>query len=226
MRAVQAHPSIKEIVVEICLLIDDIEPAYNFGLDPTSLAGKTGLDRDFSSFATIKRVVDKLRDVDKSSFSGYCFPPSFGALKHIDITRMRALKLECCANIGYLFNGLLCEITHVQLKVLNINQTQAQPQRGYTGKEKIECFLTVHKGLEEVIFTNLGKDRPCLPAILAQGKWLRTLVLQESYVKDSDASESRRHTAEGEDRARICQACPHLRRLVIDGAHSRGDILT
>ena len=216
MRAVQAHSSIKEIVVETCLLIDDIEPAYNFGLDPTSPAGKTGLDPDFSSFATIKRVVDKLRDVDKSSFSGYCFPPGFGALHDIDITRMRALKLECCANIGYLFNGLLCEIANVQLKKLNINQTQAQSPRGYTGKEKIECFLTVHKGLEEVVFTNLGKDRPCLPAILAQGKWLRILKLQESSVKDSDASESRRHIAAGEDMARIYKACLHLLQLVID----------
>lgn len=215
MRAVQAHPSIKEIVVETCLLIDDIEPAYTFGLDPTSPAGKTGLDPDFSSFATIKRVIDKLRDVDKSSFSGYCFPPGFGALQNIDITRMRALKLKCCANIGYLFNGLLCEIANVKLKTLNINQTQAQSQRGYTGKEKIECFLTVYKGLEEVVFTNLGKDRPCLSAILAQGKWLRTLELQESYVKDRDASESRRHIAEREDRARISQACPHLSQLVI-----------
>ena len=216
MKAVLAHTSIKEIVVEISLSIEDIDPGYNFGLDWTSQEGTPELDFNFPSLANIKRVVDKLKDVDKSCFSGYCFPPGFGALQHLDINRVRVLELNSCANIGYLFNGLLCEIANVQLKSLIISQTQAQSQRGYTGKEKIECFLTVHKGLEEVIFINQGTDRPCLPAILAQGKWLRTLKLQESYVKDSDASESRRHIAEGEDRARICQACPHLHQLVID----------
>ena len=80
----------------------------------------------------------------------------------------------------------------------------------------MECFLTVHKGLEEVVFTNLCKDRPCLPAILAQGKWLRILKLQESYLKDSDASESRQYIAAGEDMARIYKACPHLLQLVIN----------
>ena len=160
-------------------------------------------------------MVDKLKDVDKACFSGYCFPPGFGALQRLDITRVRVLDLNCCANIGYLFNGLLCEIANVRLKALNINQTKAQSQCGYAGKEKIECFLTVHRGLEEINFTNLGKDRPYLPAILAQRKWLRTLNLHESYVKDSDASESRRHIAEGEDMGRIRQACPHLRQLVI-----------
>lgn len=216
MEAVQAHPSIKEIVVEIRLSIEDIEPAYNFGLDRTSPVDTPELNPNFPSLASIKRVVDKLKDGDRSCFSGYCFPPGFGALQHLDISRVRVLELNCCANIGYLFNGLLCEIANVQLKTLNISQTPAQSQRGYTGKEKIECFLTVYKGLEEVIFTNLGKDRPCLPAILAQGKWLRTLELHDSYVKDSDASESRRHIAEGEDRARICQASPYLRQLVIN----------
>lgn len=216
MKAVLAHPSIKEIVVETCLSIDDIEPPYNFGLHPTSPAGKTGLKPDIPSVATIKRVVDKLKDVEKSCFSDYCFPSGFGALQHIDIARLRVLELNCCANIGYLFNGLLWEIANVQLELLNINRRQTQSQRGYTGKEKIECFLTVHKDLEEVIFTTLGKDGSCLPAIFAQGKWLRALKLQESCVKDSDASESGRHIAEGEDRARICKAYLHLHQLVIN----------
>ena len=224
MRALQAHPSIKEIVVETCLSIHDIEPAYNFGLDWTSPAGKTGLKSDFPSMATIKRVVNTLTDVDRSCFSGYCFPPSFGALQHMDITRMRVLELNCCANIGYLFNGLLCEIANVQLKTLNISRTQAQSQSGYTGKEKIECFLTVHKGLEEVIFANLGEDRPCLPAILAQGKSLKMLKLLESYLKDSDGNESRQNIASGEDKARICKACPHLRQLVLNRAYSKGNL--
>ena len=113
MRVVQAHPSIKEIVVETYLSIDNIEPAYNFSLHPTSSTGNTGLNPDFPSLATIKRVVDKLKDVEKSCFSGYCFPPGFGALQHMDIARLRVLELNCCANIGYLFNGLLCEITNV-----------------------------------------------------------------------------------------------------------------
>ena len=216
MRAVQAHPSLKEIVVETCLSIHDIEPAYNFGLDRTSPAGKTGLNPDLPSLPTIKRVVDTLTDVDRSCFSGYCFPPGFGALQHMDITRVRVLELNCCTNIGYLFNGLLCEIANVQLKILNISRTPAQSQSGYTGKEKIECFLTVHKGLEEVIFANLGEDRPCLPAILAQGKSLRILKLLESYVKGSDANESRQNISSGEDKAKICKACPHLRQLVLE----------
>lgn len=216
MKAVLAHASIKEIVIETYLSIDDIEPAYNFGQDRTSPAGRTELNLNFPSSASIKRVVDKLKDVDKAGFCRYFFPPGFGALQHLDITRVRVLDLNCCANIGYLFNGLLCEIANVRLRTLNINQTQAQSQRGYAGKEKIECFLTVYRGLEEIVFTNLGRDRPCLPAVLPQGKWLRTLKLHESYVKDSDASESRRHIVEGEDMGRIRQACPHLRQLVIN----------
>ena len=216
MRALQAHPSIKEIVVETCLSIDDIEPAYNFCLDRTSPAGKTGLNPDFPTLATVKRLVNTLTAIDKSCFSGYCFPPGFGALQHMDITRMRVLELDCCANIGYLFNGLLCEIANVQLKTLSISRTQFQFQSGYTGKEKIECFLTVHKGLEELIFANLGEDRPCLPAILAQGKSLRFLKLLESYLKDSDATERQRNIAAEKDKARIRKACPHLRQLILD----------
>ena len=203
-------------MIKTYLSIDDIKPAYNFGLDRASPAGRTELIPNFPSPAGIKWVVDKLKDVDKACFSGYCFLPGFGALQHLDMFWVTVLDLNCSANLGYFITGLLREIADVLLKTLNINQTQAQSQRGYAGNEKIECFLALHRGLEEIIFTNLGKDRSCWPAILAQGNWLRTLKLHESYVKDSDASETRRRIAEGEDMGRIRQACPPLRQLVIN----------
>ena len=106
-------------------------------------------------------MVDKLKDVDKTCFSGYCFPPGFGALQQLDMNRVMVLDLNCCANLDCLIDDLLREIAGVRLKTLNINQTQAQSQHGYASKEKIECFLTVHRALGEIVFTNLGKDRPC-----------------------------------------------------------------
>lgn len=209
MRALQAHPNVKEIAEERC---DNVVREYFFN----GRTIKRGLQPGVPRFATVKRVVDKLTDVHRYSFSGSCFPPSWCALMDIDIARMRVLELDCCTNIGDLFNGLLKQVANVRLKTLSIRRSEPQARIGQAAKESIERFLAAHKGLEEVILTNLGEDRLSLPAILAQGQSLRVLKLLEPYVKDSDASDGRQDLVPETDKARIYQACPHLQQLVLD----------
>ena len=74
----------------------------------------------------------------------------------------------------------------------------------------------LHKGLEEVVFSNLGEDTPCLPTILTHGQTLRDLKLHAYNVNHTARTEKRRSMHELEDVGHISTACPYLCHLVVD----------
>ena len=55
MKAVLAHESIMEIMINTYLSIDDIKLAYNFGLDRASPAGRTELNLKLSQLGRHQR---------------------------------------------------------------------------------------------------------------------------------------------------------------------------
>ncbi len=164
----------------------------------------------------VKRTIDTRAKLDSFYFTSYCFPSGLEAVHHIDTTRLNELTLDSCNNIGYLFNRLLCSVSWFHLKKLAISQSPTQSTVGYIGREKIECFLTVHQGLEEIAFSNMGKDRPSLAAILAQGRSLKVLKLYESRSTSTSQGRNSGKFNEKEDVARICKTCPHLEQLIVD----------
>ena len=216
MRALQAHPRVREIVVEPCLFVNGRDSTYTFDPNRTLLLAKSAPDFDSIGLTPVKRVVDIRVNLDDFYLAGYRFPPGTDALYYIDSARLRKLHLNSCTDIGYLFGGLISHINAIQLKILVICQPQSQTGTGYVGRENIERFLTVHRGLEKLVLTNLGQNRPCLPAILAQGRTLKILKLHESSIKHSSGTEKRQNTNEVEELTRVCHACPRLNNLVVD----------
>ena len=180
------------------------EPGFTVPLSNT--AAKEGL----FELIPVKRTIDTRADQDSFHFTSYGFPPRLDAVYHIDTTRLNELTLDSCHNIGHLFNGLLYNISRIHLKKLIISRSLPQSPIGYIGREKIECFLMVYKGLEKIAFSNLGENRPSLAAILTQERSLRVLRLCTNEARNPGKP------FEVEEVARICKACPHLEQLIID----------
>ena len=176
---------------------------------------RTAIKEVLVELTPVKRTIDTRTGLDSFSFTNYCFPPGLEAVRYIDTTRLNKLTLDSCNNVGFLFNGLLCNLSQIHLKKLVISQSQNVSAIGYIGREKIECFLIVHKGLEEIGFSDMGEDRPSLSAILTQGRSLRVLKLYESRGTRTSEARTREKSNEVEDVARICKACPLLERLII-----------
>ena len=162
MEAVETHLGVKEIVEESWLFVKDGGHRYSFDYDQTSLLAETSPKTALLGIATAKRTINIQTNLDDFCFTGDRFLP-LAALQRIETARLRKLQLNSCTDTGYIFHALLCNIANIRLKTLVITQKHSQPGTGYIGREKIECFLMVHKGLEEVVFSNLGEDTPCLP---------------------------------------------------------------
>lgn len=96
--------------------------------------------------------------------SHYCFPPNNFVLEQLlDFHQIVSLELVCCKNIGFLFNSMLRTSCNLNLKFLRIcDSTNPSADKGYQGCEKLECFLSVYKGLEELVVCNMGGDFTCL----------------------------------------------------------------
>ena len=217
MHAVQARSSVKDVVVESEFFWSSEDSGSLFGLDRIPQTEVLTSGPASSNLTPIQRTVDMLADVDGLRFLGYQFPSGLGALEHhFETARLRTLQLESCVNIGYLFNSLLCNIQHVRLKTLIIDHTNLASDAGYFGSEKIKCFLIAHRGLEEIAFSHLGENRPCLRAILSQGLTLRSLKLCESRIQDKGLVEQREPSSDVEDIDCIRKACLSLRHLTID----------
>ncbi|KAL2043879.1 hypothetical protein N7G274_003399 [Stereocaulon virgatum] len=220
MRAVQAHPRAREIVVEPCLFVNGRDSTYTFDPNRTLLLAKSAPEFDSIGLTPVKRVVDIRVNLDDFYLAGYRFPPGIDALYYIDSPRLRKLDLNCCTDIGYLFGGLLNHINAMQLKILVICQPRGQTGTGYVGRENIERFLMAHRGLEKLVLANLGQNRPCLPTILAQGRTLKILKLHESDIRHSSGTGKGQDANEMKDLTRVCQACPQLNNLIVDQACS------
>ena len=205
----------KQIVAESCIFVNNKDAIYVFDPALTLPLSRTAAKEATFELTPVRRIIDTRAKLDSLYFTSYYFPSGLEAVHHIDATRLDELTLDNCSNIGYLFNGLLCNISRMRLKRLVISRSQTQSV-GYIGREKIECFLMVYKGLEKIGFSNLGQDRPSLAAILAQGRSLRFLMLYDS--RSTRTSETRKPAKfnEVEDVARIRESCPHLEQLIID----------
>jgi len=166
MKVLKAHPSVRKIIVESRSLWNPGESTNSFDLEQLSRSTQPASEA-LQLTQIIRRIYDTQANVDDFDFSSYQFPASLDTLHHVESVRMRGLQLSNCTNIGYLFNGLLCNVDYFRLKSLTIRQEGLQANTGYFGKPKIEYFLTMHRGLEEVEFTNTGESMPCLQAILA-----------------------------------------------------------
>ena len=214
--AVQAHRSVKQIVTESCIFVNGRDAIYVFDPALTLPLSRTAAKEAPSKLTPVKRTIDTRAELDSFYFTSYCFPSGLEAVHHIDTARLNELTLDSCNNIGYLFSGLLCNVSWIPLKKLSISRSQSQSYVGYIGKEKIESFLMVYNGLEEIAFWNMGKDRPSLAAIFAQGRSLKVLTLYES--RETCTSEARNPAKFNGvvDVARIYKACPHLDQLVVD----------
>ncbi len=215
MEVLKANPSVRTIVVESFSLWHPGEPNYYFDLDldPRST---TFVSNAFQLTQKDVRSLDTYADVDDFHFSSSHFPTRLEALHHVDSSRMRELHLSNCTEIGYLFNGLLCNIATVQLKDSTIRQEGLQANTGFFGKAKIECFLSIHKGLEEIEFTNVGGNMPCLQAILAQGSTPRSLKLVETKRKNNSGFEKAPYEYELEEQVNVRERCPNLRVFIIN----------
>ncbi|KAK0513105.1 hypothetical protein JMJ35_004091 [Cladonia borealis] len=214
--AVEAHPSVKQMVADSCIFVNGKDAIYVFDPALTLPLSRTAAKEAILELTPVRRTIDTRAKLDSFYFTSYCFPSGLEAVHHIDATRLNELTLDSCNNIGYLFNGLLYNISRIRLKRLVISRSQTQSSVGYIGREKIECFLMVYKGLENIAFSNLGQDRPSLAAILAQGRSLRVLKLYESRSTRTSETRNPAKFNEVEDVARIRKSCPHLEQLIID----------
>ena len=206
----------KQVVTEACVFVNGRDAIYVFDPALTLPLSRTAAKEAFFELTPVKRTTDMRAELDTCYFTSYCFPSGLEAMHHIDPAKLSSLTLDSCNNIGFLFNGLLCNVSSLHLERLVISRSRTQSAVGYIGKEKIESFLAVYKGLKEIAFSNMGEDRPSLTTILAQRRSLRILKLYEtrrtytSVARNGDKS----NEAE-EDFARIYNACPLLAQLVI-----------
>ena len=147
----------------------------------------------------------------------YDFSPDCTALQqHIDFSKLETLELMNCANLGFLFNSMLCTYEIYYLKVLRIRGGTLQSQHaGYFGKEKLERFLMLHTGLQELTFANLGVNRPSLQAVSAQGATLQALIMHESKcLNPSNAMQ--RSTISADALRHLSERCPRVQNLSVD----------
>ena len=203
-------------MVESCIFVNGKDAIYVFDPALTLPLSRTAAKEAIAELTPVRRIMDTRAKLDSFYLTSYCFPSGLEAVHHIDTTRLNELTLDSCNNIGYLFNGLLCNISRIRLKRLVISRSQNQSSVGYIGREKIECFLMVYKGLEKIAFSNLGQDRPSLATILAQGRSLRVLKLYESYSTRTSQTRNPAKFNEVEVVARIRKSCPHLEQLIVD----------
>ena len=213
--AVEAHRNVKQIVTESCVFVNGRDAIYVFDPALTLPLSRTAAKEAFFELTPV-RTIDTRAQLDSFYFTCYCFPSGLEAVHYIDTTRLNELTLDRCNNIGYLFNGLVCNLSRIHLKKLVISLSQTQSAVGYIGRAKIESFLVVHKALEEIAFSNMGENRPSLAAMLVQGCSLRVLKLYESRRTCTSEARNPGPFNEVEDVARICKACPHLEQLIID----------
>ena len=206
----------KQIVADSCIFVNGKDAIYVFDPALTLPLSRAAAKEAFFELTPVRRTIDTRAELDSFYFTCYCFPSGLEAVHHIDPTRLNELTLDSCNNVGYLFNRLVCNVSRIPLKKLVISRSQTQSAVGYIGRAKIESFLMVHKGLEEIAFSNMGENRPSLAAILMQGRSLRVLKLYESRRKCTSEARNPGNFNEVEDVARICEACPHLDQLNID----------
>ena len=133
--------------------------------------------------------------------------------QQINISELLALELTNCTNLGFLFNNLLCEYKILNLKRLLIKHDAYSYYSGeYFGREKLERFLMLHEGLEEITFANLEANRPSVQAISAQGATLQRLTLHESQILPPRL----RSPLSADDIQLLADRCRSLRHLSID----------
>ena len=216
IRALQVHGNVQQIVTESCVFVNGRDAIYVFDPALTLPLSRTAAKEAFFELTPVKRTIDTRAELDTFYFTSYCFPSGLEAMHHIDPIRLSELTLDSCNNIGFLFNGLICNISRIHLKKLVISRSRTQSAVGYMGKEKIESFLAVYKGLKEIALSNMGKDRPSLTTILMQGRSLRILKLYETgRTYTSEARNGHKSNEVDEDVARIYNACPLLDQLII-----------
>lgn len=153
----------------------------------------------------------------KFTLEAYDFSPDCMALQqHIDFSKLQSLELMNCANLGFLFNHMLCTYKTYHLKKLRIRKDTLECQHaGYFGKEKFERFLMLYTGLQELIFTNLGANRPGLQAISAQGATLQALTMHES--RNPNRSDSiQRSTFTADDLRHLLKRCQRMQHLSVE----------
>lgn len=147
----------------------------------------------------------------------YDFSPRCTALQeYIDFSALQILELFNCANLGFLFNSMLCDYKNYHLKSLTIHEAAPECRNtGYFGREKLEHFLVLHTGLENLTFTDLGTNKPSLQAISAQSATLQTLTMHGS--KDFSRSDSNQTpTMSADDVRHIAKECLRLHRMSVD----------
>ena len=216
IRALQAHGNVQQIVTESCVFVNGRDAIYVFDPALTLPLSRTAAKEAFCELTPVKRTIDTRAALDTFYFTSYCFPSGLEAMHHIDPTSLSELTLDSCNNIGFLFNGLLRNVSRIHLEKLVISRSRTQSAVGHVGKEKIESFLAVYKGLKEIAFSNMGKDRPSLTTILTQGRSLRILKLYEIGGKyTSEARNGHKSNELEEHVARIHNACPLLDQLII-----------
>ena len=148
----------------------------------------------------------------------YDVPPQPTALQlRMDLCKLQTLELAHCQNIGYLFNTLLCILRQCQLTVLRVDGSiPGGSHRGYVGKEKLECFLMLHRGIQELTLRDLGSERPSVNSIVAQGATLTVLELHESRPRDKEESDGQWPLLNDHELLQICTSCHRLQTLSIN----------
>lgn len=149
--------------------------------------------------------------------TAYDFSPDCTTLQQrIDFSGLEKLELMNCANLGFLFNSMLCTYKLYYLKILRIRGGALQSQHaGYFGKEKLESFLMLHTGLQELTFANLGVDRPSLRTISAQGATLQALTMHDStWLNTPNAMQ--RSTLSADALRHLSERCPRVKHLSVD----------
>lgn len=155
-------------------------------------------------------ITNETRTPKKVILKAYDFSPDCTALQqHIDFSKLQTLELINCANIGFLFNNMLCTYKTYHLTKLRIREDNLECQHtGYFGKEKLERFLMLHTGLEELTFTNLGANRPSLKAISAQVATLQSLTIHDS-TSPYRSNATQRSTFSVDDLRHLSKGCPY-----------------
>ena len=210
--AVQSCSNVKDIIIESQSLWSTKDVGVKIDAEIKTQSANTTTDFFPFKFVNMRRAINTEADFHTLSFMDYRFPPG---LDHFDTPRLNMLHLNNCANVGYLFNSLLCNLSQIRITGLSLSQDKIKPSTGYLGKEKIECFLMVYRGLETLALSNLGENRPCLGAILAQGPTLKFLDLCEMSTKEDYTADQPLTVASDSDMDRIRRACPHLHHLSV-----------
>ena len=163
----------------------------------------------------MNRIIDTRAELLTFYFTNHCFASVLEAMHRVDSIRLSELTLDRCDNIGFLFNGLLSDVSTIHLEKLVISRSRTQSAVGYIGRNRDESFLIVYKGLKEIIHAYMGEDRPSLASILTQGRSLKVLKLHESRRTYTSEARNPAEPDELEALARICKACPFLEQTII-----------